>query len=121
MRLSKPALSTVTGIMVGVVGILVVALTIVAILLFIKVDAQVGRVDAGLRAQKAERARNTLSNCLQTNMRHDATIAALDRQIRSLPPAQQAGAQIRRAATVELIEALSPKRDCVALTHQQVR
>lgn len=75
-----------------------------------------------------ERRRNTLTNCQESNRRHDTTIRALDRiinkRIRDTPVAKrkQVAIQLRTArdANVQLITALAPKRDCKALVERTV-
>lgn len=68
-----------------------------------------------------ERARNTYSACLETNARHDRTLAELDRLV-ALTPAgpRRERARAGRNNTAALIGALVPKRDCRALVARQV-
>jgi hypothetical protein len=73
---------------------------------------------------QGERARNVQDNCEQVNQRHDNTIVALDGVLdqarKTAGPAQRKQIQQSRAATVLLIDALAPKRDCNALVRRQV-
>lgn len=57
--------------------------------------------------------RSRFDLCEQQNARHDATLRALDMQIAKLPARERRVARARRAGTVALIDALSPRRDCV--------
>lgn len=66
------------------------------------------RTDDAIRAVQQSR----VEACQQSNERHDNTVRVLDERIRQLPSAQRKRAEAGRAATVALIEALSPKRDC---------
>jgi hypothetical protein len=58
-----------------------------------------------------ERARNVRESCEQVNERHDATKRAVG------PIADRE----RRVATLAIIDALAPKRDCTAYVKSQVR
>lgn len=69
-----------------------------------------------IAAIQAERVANIRNACEQQNARHDETISTLDRlldrRLHGLTAEQRAQAEQSRAATVLLIEALAPKRDC---------
>lgn len=68
-----------------------------------------------------ERARNVLSNCEDSNARHDRTVAQLERLVEAIrDPVRRARAVQGMAGTVALIDALAPKRDCRALVERQV-
>lgn len=58
-------------------------------------------------------------SCRAQNDRHDATIRKLDELVAALPPGpRKRQAEESRAGTVQLIEALAPRRDCGALVEQ---
>jgi hypothetical protein len=74
-----------------------------------------------IRAIQAERARNILQNCLDTNARHDATIRQLHRLVDRLPAGPRKVRAVQgMAGSVALIDALAPRRDCKALAARQV-
>ena len=104
-------------IVLALVGVGVIAMGVLVGVLF-------GRVHAQFAAINNERARNVLVACRETNRRHDATIAELDRLLRIRTPhptpAERRQIAQSRAATVLLIDALTPKRDCAALARRQV-
>ena len=54
--------------------------------------------------------------CESQNQRHDKVIAELDRQIAKLPPKDREEARKSRDANVAILEALSPKQNCNALS-----
>lgn len=84
---------------------------------FFSARAAIGRTNG-------ERARNSERNCLDVNVRHDRTIAALDsilaERLRTASPVERARLLTSRQTTVLLIESLTPKRDCGAYARQQV-
>jgi hypothetical protein len=67
-----------------------------------------------------ERARSVRENCEQVNDRHDHAIETLDRLIAKAPPSRRQRAIQNRAATVLLLDAIVPKRDCERLVRQSV-
>lgn len=70
------------------------------------------------------RAANVLEQCREQNARHDAAVHALDRLLadaaQDATPRRQARLDRSRAATVLLIAALAPRRDCVRRTQRLV-
>lgn len=68
-----------------------------------------------------QRAASIRRNCEDVNARHDSTIRELDRIVTALPASRRARARQRRAATVALIDALAPHRDCDALVARNVK
>lgn len=58
--------------------------------------------------------RSRIDVCRQTNQRHDDTIRVLDARIAVLRDGQRTRAEANRSATIALIQALAPKRNCVA-------
>lgn len=74
-----------------------------------------------IQAIQAERARNVLQNCQDTNARHDATIRQLQRLVNELPPGPRKVRAVQgMAGSIAVIDALAPKRDCRALATRQV-
>ena len=76
--------------------------------------ATADRLAAVVKQIQAERERNTLNSCRETNARHDKTVARFRKLARDADQAQV-------AATITLIDALSPHRDCGALVRRQVK
>jgi hypothetical protein len=75
-----------------------------------------------LQAIQAERTRNILQNCLDTNRRHDATIRELRLLVDELPPGPRKVRAVQgMAGSIAVINALAPRRDCRALAARQVR
>lgn len=79
-----------------------------------------------LRLIQASRMEATQSNCEDVNRRHDAAIAELeaiiDAQARRVTTvAARRRLQASRQTSTALIEALVPKRDCVAYAREQVK
>jgi hypothetical protein len=92
----------------------------------IVVGALIGENAKRIRQVNEERAQNTIRNCEDVNRRHDNTIRALTGlyaiRIRDAPSAgDRERIRQSRTASVLLIEALTPKRDCVAFAREQVR
>lgn len=60
-------------------------------------------------------------SCREQNERHDSVIVTLDSLIADMPAGERRDrAQQSRAATVLLLEALAPRRDCEQRTRQLV-
>jgi thymidylate synthase len=74
------------------------------------------KVEAELRARQIEQSRKDVivESCRESNRRHDATIAQLDKLIASLPRDRRRRAEAGKVYTVALIDQLQPKRDCLA-------
>jgi hypothetical protein len=69
---------------------------------------------------QGERERTIRANCQETNRRYDKAITTLDRLIAEAPPERRTRAREGRAGTVLLIDALVPKRDCMAVVKRSV-
>lgn len=67
-----------------------------------------------------ERAATAWRNCKDQNARHDNTIRKLDKILARVPADRRARAQSARQANVELINALAPKRNCLAVVRRTV-
>jgi hypothetical protein len=95
----------------GITVLLTVLITLIAITLAVGGYAlhEALKAVSGIQASRREL-------CVQQNRRHDATIAQLDRGIARLPAHQRRRANANKAFTVDLINALSPVRDCRALS-----
>lgn len=83
-------------------ALLFAALAVVLAVLFARVDSAVNGIQ-----------QSRLDLCEQQNARHDKTLRILDREIARLPRRARARATRERAGTVALIDALSPRRDCL--------
>lgn len=72
-----------------------------------------------------ERSQNVERNCADVNWRHDQAVRTVDRildpRLRGAGRAERARLEASRETTVLIIEALTPKRDCVALARRQVK
>lgn len=101
-------------------GLLLGGCLLIAGLALIKTSATSDDAKALAVQIQQERARNIRLGCEQQNQRHDDTIRALDRLIALVPASGRARAEQGRAGTLLLINALAPKRDCVALVRNQV-
>lgn len=65
------------------------------------------------RTIQAQRANSIVTNCRETNRRHDNTIRKLDDLLADIPPGPERDrAKANRAGTVLLIDALVPKMNC---------
>jgi hypothetical protein len=117
-RYRFPSVDMLLIALAAIVGVIAVAGVVLAILAY-------GKINPTIQAIQAERARNVRANCLDTNGRHDRTIATLDRRlqvaVRRAPPAQARQIRASREFTVALINALAPRRDCERLVKLQVR
>jgi len=73
---------------------------------------------------QASRAENVLSACREQNARHDATVTTLDQLLadaaHTASPARRRQLAQSRTSTVLLIDALAPKRDCLARVRELV-
>jgi hypothetical protein len=74
-----------------------------------------------IQAIQAERTRNVLQNCVDTNRRHDLTIRRLHQLVNELPPGPRKVRAVQgMAGSIALIDALAPRRQCKALARRQV-
>lgn len=75
------------------------------------------------QGQQIQRERRVaiVRQCQDQNERHAETISILDAQIQRLPPDRRARAEASRSATVLLIDALAPLRDCDKLADKFVK
>lgn len=93
------------------------AITVIALIAVIRVEDAVDQV-------QQERANATRRNCVEVNGRHDNTVRVLDRVLnragQDLTPAQRRDLEQSRAATILLIDALAPRRDCDDLVQRTV-
>jgi MoxR-like ATPase len=106
----------------AIAAAIAVVATVVAVSLWIRLNAQTHRLNHVVEQIQVERRRNTLHGCLDQNSRHDRTIQRLDKIIARLDtPEQRARAARGRASTVLLIDALAPHRDCDHVLATQVR
>jgi hypothetical protein len=98
---------------------------LVAVVVVLSIWALQGRANDRdqIRAIQEERIGNIRDNCVETNRRHDATIAALDARFVQLAASASAKErqqlQASRDFTVSLIDALAPKDDCAARVRDQ--
>jgi cell division protein FtsN len=117
-RYRFPSVDILLVALAVIVGIIAATGVVLAILAY-------GKINPTIQAIQAERARNVRANCLDTNDRHDRTIATLDRRlqvaVRRAPPAQARQIRASREFSVALINALAPRRDCERLVKRQVR
>lgn len=91
------------------VYVLVVGATVVG---FISVSHQTNRVNDAVR--QIQRQRYYL--CQDQNRRHDLTIKRLDELIAATsPPRRKKRAERSRAGTLQLINALAPRRNCAVI------
>lgn len=94
-------------------------------LAFVRMGQVVDDVKDAQTAVQAERYRNVLLNCAQSNERHDSTVRVLDSRLavaqQAAKPAQIKQLRESRAFTVALIDALAPRRpNCGAYARAQV-
>lgn len=70
-----------------------------------------------LAATTQMQRRNTIyDQCRDQNFRHDDTIERIDHRIAVLPPGSERDrAVVSRDFTVALVDALAPRRDCLAV------
>jgi hypothetical protein len=73
-RYRFPSVDMLLIALAAIVGVIAVAGVVLAILAY-------GKINPTIQAIQAERARNVRANCLDTNGRHDRTIATLDRRL----------------------------------------
>jgi hypothetical protein len=98
---------------------------LVAVVVVLSIWALQGRANdrEQIAAIQQERVTNIRDACEQQNLRHDETIATLDkllaRRLEGASDETRAQAEQSRAATVLLIEALAPKRDCEQVVRAQ--
>jgi hypothetical protein len=101
------------------------------VLSIILIWASFASVDASNKAEKAtqgiqtERRDATYRACQDQNDRHDATFAALDKlgardATQAKTPQEKLRAQQTIDGTKALVDALAPKRDCVAVVDRTV-
>lgn len=76
--------------------------------------ARLARQTARLaKSIQAQRANSIVTNCRETNRRHDNTLRKLDEVIAQIPPGpERVRAEQNKPSTVLLIDALVPKQDC---------
>lgn len=76
--------------------------------------ARLARQTARLaKSIQAQRVNSVLSNCRDQNERHDDTLDKLDGVIANMPPGpEKVRAEANKPATVLLIDALVPRRNC---------
>ena len=71
-----------------------------------------------------ERLQNVTRNCEDVNARHDRAVRTVEQilgpRLEKAGPVERRRLEASRETTVLLIEALTPKRDCVALAREQV-
>lgn len=58
---------------------------------------------------------NRIEQCQAGNDRHDATIRQLNKEIAADPPARRREAEANKAATIRLLNAAVPKKNCEAV------
>jgi hypothetical protein len=72
-----------------------------------------------------ERFTNVERNCLDVNARHDRAVRTvegiLSPRLAEAGPAERERLEASRETTVQIIEALTPKRDCQAFAREQVK
>lgn len=128
-RFRPPPSTALLTILAAIIGTIAVVATVIAVLLWVRLDRQADRVDrqtdrvADVVAQiQAERERNVLRACLETNARHDRAVERLDRIIDAMPSGPELDrARRNRDSTVALIDALQPHHaDCMAEVGRQV-
>ena len=98
---------------------LVVVMTAIFALSVLNVNDRVAATTDFTEAVQQSRVESLVDQCRESNRRHDKTIETLDAVIAKLPRGpKRREANANRRGTVALINALAPKRHCVARAHR---